>query len=88
MSTKPMGSDSHNGTQPPETPSRCSGFFLFATTNGYCTIAVGFSFFATPTNKYLRVQRVLHTHGLIFPDHNIKGFGIPSGDAPFSFCET
>ena len=24
-----MGSDSHNGTSPPETPSRCSGFFLF-----------------------------------------------------------
>ena len=40
MSTKFMGCDSHNGTQPPQTPSRCSGFF---------------NFLPRQTNKYLRV---------------------------------
>ena len=52
MSTKFMGCDSHNGTQPPQTPSRCSWFFLFyhdkqTNTHGY--YIRGFIFFPTIT---------------------------------------
>ena len=48
-----MGSDPHSGTYPPQTPSRCSGFFLFdhdqpKNTHGYYVHGFNFS----PTIPY------------------------------------
>jgi len=48
MSTQPMGRDSHIGTSPPQTPSRCSGVFLFyhdqrTNTHGYHIHGFNFS---------------------------------------------